>query len=348
MYFFLSPASFPWFLVVIGFFVTAWTVYYIVRQLGNGELTSAQRRDLLFDAHLRFQMALCLFCLLVWMFVKPWPKPWFIFVFSGAAVVMTSHYSICYVDWKRMWLLPQLQLYLNVVITSFLLNTFYYEASWWLWPASLWGSLILLQLIIFALITRRRIRLSLIDPEDARRDSYHIHDDTPLLTDFSHTTSMDDAAAMVNPTTSTLSPSIVKRSRATSSPMRGIPPGRQHHLPPCMMQAPVARMKQHQLTAPVYVDPNLASGAPDVDLSESDEIGVGQLVEYVSTPPQRSARFPAKAITPKATKTRPISMRVIHHDDQSAEVVEEGSLTGSDGIYIDVVHIPKRKRGGYG
>lgn len=365
VYFFLTPASFPWFLVVIGFFVAAWTVYYILRQLGDDKLTAEQRSASLFDAHLRFQIAVCLFSLLVWVFIKPWPRPWFIFVFSGSGAIMTLHYTISFVDCKRMWLFPQLQLYLNVVFTCFIGNTFYappFQGAWWLWPTALWGILILLQLLIFTLIARRRIRMSELDTEEGRREtsSYPLPStarssrkgrakvggaardsqvEKPLLADFMH--AIDELPSHTS--SSSTSPAANfhhKRSphhnqhhhhQRSNSPLR--PTARANPQP---IQSPVARVKQHQLVAPVYVDPNLIDGKlASLDASETDDAAL--LVEYVSTPPT-SARFPPKT----QQSAKPLAMRVVHHDEQTTEAIE-GSLTGSEGIYIDVVHIPRNR-----
>lgn len=315
--------------MVVGFFVAAWTVYYILRQLSNEALTPEERSAALFDAHLRFQMAVCLFCLLAWMFVKPFPKPWFIFVFSASGVCMTLHYSISYIDCKRMWLFPQLQLYLNTVVTCFLCNTFYappFQGAWWLWPTTIWGLLLIFQLIIFTFIVRRRARLGKLDNEEARRETFvsararKSSVEKPLLADFMQT--MDE-----KPTVKTNSP--VNRNRA-SSPLR--PPPRT----PQQIHSPVARVKQHQLVAPTYVDPHLTDGML-IGTSEAEDSSL--LVEYVSTPPT-SARFLPTKTAPKPAKQ--VAMRVVHHDDHSSEAVE-GSLASSEGIYIDVVHIPRNR-----
>lgn len=278
-------------------------------------------------------MAVSLFSLLVWVFINPWPRPWFIFVFSGSGACITFHHTIAYIDCKRMWLFPQLQLYLNTVITCFLGNTFYspdFHGAWWLWPTSIWGLLIIIQVIVFTLITRRRIRLGKLDTEEGRRETFTTarHRKTsvekPLLADFMQT--MDE-----KPSVLANSPSNMKRNRA-SSPLR--PPPRN----PQPIHSPVARVKQHQLVAPTYVDPNLIDGKlVTADTSEMEDSGM--LVEYISTPPT-SARFLPKKTAPQAAKT--VAMRVVHHDEHGSETIE-GSISGSEGIYIDVVHIPRNR-----
>lgn len=333
VYFFLSPDGFPWFLVSTGFFIIAWTAWHLLRILGDNELNSDQKREVLFELHLRLAVAVGLLCLLGWMFHKPWRGPWFFFVFSGAGVLLTIHHSIAFIDWKRIWLFPQLQLYFNMVLTCYVADSFYfptYSRVWWLWPTAIWGAIILLQLLIFAMITRRRIRLSEMDPEAGKQHLImssrvrHIPAEVPLLVDFSKET---DTICEATKQDSYLRPPLATRGR--TSPRNPI-----HH----SLNAPIPRAsKQHLLSAVTPSKPFTPSNdVMDIDGEESPS---GPLVEYVSTPVTRLGAAQTQK-TPNKPLSRPISMRVVHHDDEHTVELEDDSLSGSEGITIDVVHIP--------
>ena len=308
--------------------------------MGNDELTAPQKRDIFFELHMRLWIATCIFCIFVWMLTKPWTKPWFAFVFSGAGLLMTIHYSASYIDWKRQWLFPQLQLYLNTSYTCYIANTFFggrFTGAWWLWPTCVWGILILIQFPIFIMITKRRIRLGEIDTEAQgltkrkRTGLRRVPSEVPLLVDFSRDM---DAPSPISPKHALNLPNDVHRGRQAPSPQiigrdLGQPPNiRPRQLPPRAADQGVPLL----WTPPQELRPESV---------ESDDAAL--LVECVSTPP---ARLSAK-LKPSPHVTRPISMRVVHHDEHTAEVVDD-SYTGSEGVYIDVVHVPSHGATGFG
>lgn len=323
--------------MVTAFFVFVWIGYHIIRNAGSDELSAQQKCDQLFELHMRLWIATCMFCSFIWLFMKPWAGPWFTFVVSGAGLFMTVHHATVYIDWKRQWLFPQMQLYLNTTFTCYIINTFYttFSGAWWLWPTCVWGILILIQFMIFVMITKRRIRLGEIDPEAARgvflkkpRTSLRrVPSEVPLLVDFSHEV---DAPISVTPKHAL---TIQKEVRT-----RLAPPAIQHRAlhPSDIRQRPIPPRVSAE--APLMWAP---PQEPKPEMFDADDSV--SLVECVSSPP---ARLSAKLKLPNPA-TRPISMRVVHHDDHTAEVVND-SLTGSEGVYIDVVHIPTSGATGFG
>lgn len=334
----------------MAFFGCVWTGYHLFRGLFREGVTRQQRIDTLYTMHMYAAGATCIWVLAWWLFARPWQKPWFVFVFAGSSVLLVIHYALAYLDFRRLWLMPQLQLYLTTVLTCFAGNMFWDDmayAAWWLWPTGIWGILIMIQVIIWTAITKRRIRLHNVEPVPVQRPNKAktiqrppiraTPADTPPLVDFNDPLAEQDAVLLPEHrprfTKGRVSPPPKKPTRQAQEDTLFsslVAPKVLPNLPPSTklpLQMPIPMS-----SGPVFVPVDTTA----YDGSDFDDSST-PLIEYVSTPPVTQARLSAKLKSPMP-QSKPISLRVIHRDDSNVDVVE-GSAASPDGITIDVVHI---------
>lgn len=136
-----------------------WAFYKWTPKLMDTEMEPKKKKQHQLTLHVMFQAILNFVCLSYYTF-GPFQKdnPWFIFVLLGSALCLVVHYTVSFIDLKRKWVLPQLYIYLIACAATFFVWYFYDKrnSNWFVWPISIWGSLIGIQVIVFVIRTKRK------------------------------------------------------------------------------------------------------------------------------------------------------------------------------------------------
>jgi len=115
--------------------------------------------------------------ILVWNFVGR-GFPWFIYPLGISAILLGLHFYITYYGWDKVWLVPQIFIFLivNIVnVCTWYFNMYQYNGDkypWFLWVLGIWGGLIIVQLTIYTVVTciqQQQKKLSVLRQKAAYR-----------------------------------------------------------------------------------------------------------------------------------------------------------------------------------
>lgn len=163
----------PWFTVVIGFFTLVWAFYKWIPKITDATIDSNERKSNQLTFHF---LVLAIVNSVVFFYCTFAPfknNPWYIFVLIGSALSLAAHYTICFIDLRKDWILPQLYVYLVASAVTFCIWFFYDRRAknWFIWPISIWGILIGIQVVVFVIRVRQKAKKNEQIKNDIAEDS---------------------------------------------------------------------------------------------------------------------------------------------------------------------------------
>jgi len=178
--------GFPWFIYIIGTFCTVWEVQYFFAKIcaypssKNFRIIKKKKRDF-FYMHLTLFLTINSVIIFTWFFwrAEEWRGfPWFIYPLGISAILLGLHFYITYYGWDKVWLVPQIFIFLivNIVnVCTWYFNMYQYNGDkypWFLWVLGIWGGLIIVQLTIYTVVTciqQQQKKLSVLRQKAAYR-----------------------------------------------------------------------------------------------------------------------------------------------------------------------------------
>lgn len=155
---YIGPSHVPWFIIVISLFTIVWITYLWIPGIISLK-DDYERKRRLFIFHILISGAINLSVILYWSFLSYDNKrPWFLFVMAGSCLPLIIHFSVSFINLRKYWIIPQLYIYFLASSVTFFIWFFYEKKTkdWFIWPISIWGILIGIQVGIFLFLRRRR------------------------------------------------------------------------------------------------------------------------------------------------------------------------------------------------